>query len=129
MAIPLRAGGDIYPSRVVVQNTVAHTVIQASNSTVQPIGISSEHTRAAPGTPFSSGLAGADGDAMQVFQIGDRALVEVGSNSITADQPLKSDANGRVVAASSGDYIVGFALEAATASQTLIRCYIAPGKY
>lgn len=128
MPVPLKAAGNISPCRIVRVTSDGHGVTQAAASTAKPIGISGRSSRRAPGTAADDGYHAISGEACEVYQVGDRAMVETGGASgVTVGQELKSDANGRAITASSGDYVVGIALETATASSQFVRCAVLPG--
>jgi len=143
MAIAFTAGGTIYPSRLVYvpsssSLTTAGTVIQATAATNQVIGVSGVYQDSPPGlNPIAAtingvstvtGAAAVTGEVVWVYQVGDRCLVEIGSNSVSVGDPITADANGRGVTASGSNFYAGIALEPATASQTFIRMAVLPGQ-
>ena len=64
----------------------------------------------------------AGGESVTV-QIKDRTLVQVGA-AVTAGDPLASDANGCAVKAAAEKFIVGYAMESATAADQIIHIQI-----
>ena len=64
----------------------------------------------------------AAGESVTV-QIKDRTLVQVGA-AVTAGDPLASDANGCAVKAAAEKFIVGYAMESATAADQIIHIQI-----
>jgi hypothetical protein len=158
MAISVMAGGAIYGGRILVLTnapttpgvygqTVAagHTVIQATgmtNAGGMPVGISDLATRGAPGTPFNTtvfnsttytGAVSLPGETVLMYQVGDRALCDVGGTTtpnVVVGSPIGADTNGRgqVATVGSGNYVVGYALEATTATATFVRVFIQPGE-
>jgi len=137
MSIPLVAGGNISPGRIVVNSqTIPHAVIQATAATNDatgtnaPIGISATYTNNAPGTPWAAAAPGpyvaVAGQAVEVGQVGDRYLVEAGV-PLTEGQLIMADANGRAITHTGGSWYVGKTLESCTASSYYVRCAILPG--
>jgi len=129
MALSFVAVGNISPYRIAVVDSTAINAVKQSNATPgkPPAGVVSGQTDGPAGTVFNTGgYAAIAGESVLVFQVGDRCLVEAG-NTISIGDPLKPDANGRALTATSGTYIVGIALEAATASNQFILCNVAPG--
>ncbi|MBQ9875373.1 MAG: hypothetical protein IJM30_13040 [Thermoguttaceae bacterium] len=117
------AGGNIYPSRFVKQATTApFTVVQATAGAAV-VGISQEGTTVVPIDGFtnaSSGFAGTEGLPIKVFGEHSECLLEVAA-AVAAGTLLKSDADGKGVAASTGDLVGARALEASTAAGQKIR--------
>ncbi len=129
MALSFVASGNISPYRIAVVDSAGINMVKQSDATPgkPPAGVVSGQTRRPAGTVFDvGGYAAIDGESVLIFQVGDRALVEAG-NTITQGSALKPDANGRAIPATSGTYVVGIALETATASNQFILCDIAPG--
>lgn len=95
------AGGNITPSRFVAQNTsYDSTVDNASVAGQRCLGVSQVGTRKAPGTGADDGYAAIAGEPVQVFLPGDVAPIMCGSGGVTRGQLIKTDANGKAVAAS-----------------------------
>jgi hypothetical protein len=112
--------GNIAPARFVKLGTVAGTVLQCGAGE-NIWGISTPHTRklALPGV--DDGYAGVDGDgAMNIFGPGDdEALLEIGG-TVTYGQRLKSDADGKGVAATTDKDAAGaIALSAGTSGMLI----------
>ena len=113
---PVTAGGNITPSRVLVSSTtVANRVIQATNATVQPVGVSQRGTR---NTPYASGTATLDdgfaaiaGENLTVFSDGDTCALELGGTVAIGDK-LMSDTSGRGITATTTNWTVGIASKA-----------------
>lgn len=88
-----------------------------------PLGIAQANSRWAPGTPYNtSNEAGDSGDEILVYTSGAQCRAEAGG-TIEAGAPLTAGSDARLISASAiaGDassiWILGFALEAATAGQ------------
>ncbi len=125
---PMIAEGNIAPRRVVAKGAASFGVIQSTASPGgPPLGISCEALRRGPNSPFDDGFAAITGEEIRVYQLDEFALADVGSNSISAWDFVKSDANGRVVTASTADFYVGQAIQSATASQQQILVKVQPG--
>ena len=127
-AIGFICGGNINTRRICVQDTGnAFSVIQATNATAEPIGISSGETEFPPGNlQDTNGYAGQTGyTGMRLFQLGEETTVEAGAVFNAGN--VMSDTNGRAIAATTGNWSVGFALQAATASLQFVTVKIDPG--
>ena len=61
-------------------------------------------------------------------QIKDIGLAVAGA-AVEAGKPLTTDANGKLVAAASGNFIIGYALDAAKADGDIISVQVAKGYY
>lgn len=109
------AGGDISPSRIVVGDTTDdYQVIQATNATVRPVGVSGENTRFAPNSPWDDGFHAQDGDEAKVYQNGQICLVKVGSGGIANEERVKSDGTGQAIGSvADGEFFVGIAQQTA----------------
>lgn len=120
------AGGDIRPGRIVTTTNSAFSVVEAG-ATSNPIGVSVLPTNLPSIVGVTSPtLAASSGEPVPVIILGE-ALVEAGG-AITAGQFVKSDAQGRAVAASGAGnhFCVGYALEAASAAGDFIRIMVYP---
>jgi hypothetical protein len=75
---------------------------------------------------ISTNEATASGEAVNVAVLGSQVRVTAMGNSanIAVGDPLKSDASGKAVKASTGENIVALALDPATADNLLIRCIV-----
>lgn len=105
------ANGTVRPSRFVkLDQTAAFHVLEA-DAAEQVIGISDEGSRGAPGV--GSANAALAGDPLKVYQETDVCLLEIGSGGCDEDDYLKSDADGKGVAASAGDSVGARALQPA----------------
>ena len=117
------AGGNIYPCRFVKQtNSAPFTVVQA-DAGAAVIGIAQEGTTVVPIDGFtnaSSVYAGTEGLPIKIFGEHSECLLEVAA-IVAPGTFLKSDADGKGVAASSGDLVGARALEASTAVGQKIR--------
>lgn len=99
------AGGNIAPCRFVVLGT-GNTVTQSgANGLVW--GISDKATRNAPLSGLDDGYAAVSGDMLNVIGPGDdEALLELGG-TVSIGQRIKSDADGKGVAATANLDCVG----------------------
>lgn len=107
------SGAAVNPKRVVVFDTPANTVIQASTDTGAFIGVSLNDVVSTTGLEIPVGVAG-------VVQ------VEAGA-AITQGARLSSDSVGRALTAASGDAAWGKALQTAAAAGSIITAVIASG--
>lgn len=118
------AGADIKVSRfVIIEASVDHTVVTAGAG-AQAVGVSHEGPELASLPPDSTAavdlIAAYDGSACRIYGVGDNCEVFAGG-SINAGQFLKPDADGKAVAASSGDEYSAFARAGASSGE---RCQI-----
>lgn len=110
-------GGNVAPSRFVKLQS-DNTVVQ-SGAGEEIWGISQPSTRRAPLSGWDDGYAGVSGDgAINIFGPGDdEAPLEFGG-TITVGQHIKSDADGKGVAATSDkDKVGAICTRAGTAGQ------------
>ncbi len=124
------ANGDIAPSRILILDTSAgaNKVIQASSATASPLyGVAQAGTRNTPLTGLDTGFAASAGDNIAVFTAGDRVQVEIGA-AVSAGNLLTSDTNGRAIAATSTNYVIGEAIDSGTALGQLIEMRVMPYK-
>lgn len=112
------AGGNIAPSRFVVLGS-AGTVTQAGAGT-NVWGIAQPSTRNISLAGLDDGYAAVSGDVVNVYGPGDdECLLEV-AGTVTAGQYLKSDADGKGVAATSDkDKVGAVALEGGTSGKLI----------
>lgn len=122
------ANGNIKPNRIVKFDTsvTPPRIIQASANTDQAIGVSQIGTHNPPITGLNDGYAAIAGMNCKVWIVGDRAQVEAGG-AFNAGATLTSDSQGRAVAASSTQWIIGYARDTATAAGQLIEIQVQPG--
>lgn len=108
------AGAAVSLNRL-VKKTTAGEVIHGAAGTDECLGVSLE-------------AAAAQGDAIPVAHIGAGGKCEIEAGAaITAGADLASDASGRVVAATTGDAVVGFADEAASGAGEYITVSLSKG--
>lgn len=109
LVFSLKAGGNIYPRRVVIYGADDDTVVQATAGTDMVIGVS--YIPDSEMDPIPVGQARnpvvAAGDMLDVV-FGGIAEVDFGG-TITRGQRLTANADGKAVAATPGDYVVGIA--------------------
>ena len=103
------AGGNIVPSRFVKRSSSGgEAVILMCGAGEAPWGISQPSTRRMALSGWDDGFAAIAGENINVIGPGDdEAQIAVGAVDITAGAYLKSDADGRAVAASSDKDNVG----------------------
>ena len=123
-----RAGGNIYPSRFVVRSAVAgESVITQAGSNVAVWGISPSSTRRMALAGWDDGYAAISGDDVNVFGDGDDQCYLELAGTVSSGGTIKSDADGKGVAASSDkDHVGAIALESGVAGD-LIR--VKPKRY
>lgn len=125
--IPLKAGGDVNPSRfVTIDTTKNQTVVESNSGDAKIIGVSQEGTKYAPGTN-SSTLAAEDGDNLHVHFPGEVCLVQMDAVGCTAGDYLKPDNSGMGVVASSTNVVGAMALETAAANEKVLAVVLPPG--
>ncbi len=120
------AGADIRPCRIVAPGSAAFSVVEAGTSS-HPIGVSMPATNIPSIVNITNPtLAAASGEPVGVVLLGE-ALVEAGG-AVNAGQFIKSDAQGRAVAATGAGnhFCVGVALESAAAAGDFIRVLVYP---
>lgn len=121
------AAGQIFPSRFVKLATTGldSQVLQAGDGNAT-LGISQEWMHDAPIPSETTGDAAASGEAIRVYGTGDVCLLELGGTVVTSAPHIKSDTNGKGVAATLGtDNVSAIALEQGVSGEK-IRVYITP---
>lgn len=125
------AGGTIQPFRFVMPDSSAeHQGLQAT-ANAEILGVSGEETKYAPLSDLvSSNPHAAAGDPVNLRGDGEEAMVEAGG-SFSAGVLLKSDANGKAVAAATTGTTLqqfgGRSQQAAAAEGDIIRMTVQPG--
>jgi hypothetical protein len=119
--------GNIAPARFVKLGAVAGTCLQCGAGE-DIYGISTPHTRKLALSGIDDGFAGVDGDgALNIIGPGDdEALLELGG-TVTYGQRLKSDADGKGVAATTDKDKTGAIAQSAGTSGMLIK--VKPMRY
>ena len=97
-ALSLKANGDIRPSRFVKLDTSEDFAALEADANEAVIGISGVGTQSAP-LPGVTALAASDELFLRYHGEGQMAMLEIGSGGITRGAALKSDADGKGVAA------------------------------
>jgi hypothetical protein len=124
-----KANGNIAPSRILVLDTTqpSNTVIQASSATATPLyGVAQGGTHLAPISGFDDGFAAVAGLDITVYTVGDTCQVEVGA-AVSAGNLLTSNGSGQAIPSTThGQYVVGEALENATAAAQYISMRVMP---
>lgn len=92
------AGGAIGPNLIVKWGAADYTVVAAAAATDHPVGV----TRA--------NITAASGDQIDVITNGEYEIKAGGT--IARGDPLTSDASGQAIAATTGQYMIGFAKKA-----------------
>lgn len=116
------AAGNIAPSRFVTKTvTSSEPTVTQAGSNVLTWGISQPSTRYAPMTGLDDGYAAIAGETLNVYGEGcDECLLEI-AGTVTAGQPIKSDSDGKGVAATTDkDHVGAIAVESGV-SGDLIR--------
>lgn len=117
------AGEDIGPSLFVVISD-KHTV-SVAGAGESVYGVSHEGSREAP-IPGVTPLAAAEGEPVLVYGPGDNCEVLCGA-AITAPARLKSDANGKAIAATGGDEYYAEAVSDTTAANQKVKITLVRG--
>lgn len=106
------AGGAIQPGRIVVFDSPANTVIQATSDTGAFVGV------------YVGDVAAAAGDIVQIAVDG---LVEVAAGgAVTQGAQLSANSSGQAAAAAAADVAWGVALQSAANANDLIKARIGP---
>lgn len=106
------AGGAIGPNLIVKWGSADYTVVAAAAATDHPVGV----TRA--------GITTASGEQVDVVVNGEYEIKAGGT--IARGDPLTSDASGQALAATTGQYMIGFAKKSAVIGD-LFLASIQPG--
>lgn len=110
-SISLIASANVTPSTFVVYDpSNSYQVLQATGTAFPFAGISQKGTDIQGGIATAIGatepnLAAVSGEGLQVFIIGARCRVTIGSGGCVPGQLLTSDVNGNAIVASSGNYV------------------------
>lgn len=118
------SSGNINPSRFVAisgDNTVAQ-----AGAGVRTIGICQEGQKKPPLPGETNTYAAEAGDPIEVFGPGQEVLIELGG-TVSANDPLKPDADGKGVAASGTD-LYGAVAKHGGASGEKILCIVERGR-
>lgn len=97
-------------------------VIMAANAQI------AQSTAGADAVGVSAEAATAAGDVINVFELAGKAEVEAGA-AITISggaAPVSSDANGRAIASTTGNPVLGYALQAASAAGERVTVLLLP---
>lgn len=110
--ISLIAGGDIRPARIVKISTAADFTVLEADANERAYGIAIDAAQAAP-IPGASAVAAGDGQSVMVYGPGDECTLEIGTGGIVRGGMIKSDADGKgVAAAATGTTVQWIAAEA-----------------
>lgn len=124
MTISRIANGDIRRARFVKPTNVAYRVLEADAGEVC-LGIGQEYAQDAP-LPGASDLAASADRPIQIFMDGEECYLTAGG-SFSAGAELKSDADGRGVAASSTDSFYAIANQASTGANQVVKVTVLRG--
>jgi hypothetical protein len=117
------ASGTIYTSRFVKLDTTADNKINQCGANGLAMGISSEATRIVPLSDLVTGTAATEaaqsGEELRVYEPNEVCLLCAG-DVFGAGVILKSDGNGKGVAAGAGEYGGAISYQASTAANQLI---------
>ena len=114
-----KAAGTVNPSRFVKVASAGldSQVLQAGAGDSYLLGVSQEWTQDAPIPSETTGDAAASGEQVAVYGIGDVCLLQAGAGGFAMQNYLKSDADGKGIAATLGtDFIGAIALETVAAN-------------
>lgn len=114
----LTASGNIYPSRFVKISGSRTAALAGAGDACS--GISQVGTNKAPIPGVTSQYAAESGETLQIHGLGAFCLLELGTGGATYGNLLKSDANGKGVAASSGDECGAKAMESGSAGEIIL---------
>jgi hypothetical protein len=132
-----RCGGNVKPYRFVKADTVAYSVLQATDGSGSAgdvvFGISDKGTWLAPlgvpnGTTLDDGYVGTTvSPPITVFLSGAECFILSGA-AVAVNDYLKADSDGRgITASTTADNIGALALEPASAANKLIKCRVITG--
>ena len=97
--ISLIAGGDVRPARFVKLSTAADFTVLEADANERTYGISIDAYQDAPIPSNTNGYAASAGQSLRMYGIGDECTLTLGSGGATRGDKLKSDADGKGVAA------------------------------
>ena len=115
--VPVTAGGNIRPSRLLKIGSADNTVVEATAATDVVIGISAPWTRQAPYGSLDDGFHAIAGENVTMYGSGEIAPLIAGSGGMARGARITSDANGQGVAASATNGAIGVALQTVAAGQ------------
>lgn len=131
-SIPMVAGGDIRPARLVKLSTAADFTLLEADANERCFGVSMDATQDAP-IPNADGDAAESGDHFMYYGAGEECVLEIGSGGVTRGAMIKSDADGKgVLAATTGttlQWVAAEALETASAGEKAKVRVLAPTPY
>lgn len=123
------ANGNINPSRFVmidVSVTTGWRAIQATAASLLIVGVSQEGSKLPPLEGFTNTLAAEADDPFEMFPYMSTALIFSGA-AITIGALVTSDANGKAVAATSGQLAWGRAFQSAGGADEKVHIQVLPG--
>lgn len=116
--IPGVAGGNISPSRFVRLSTAADNTYLQAGAGEKIVGVSQKGTRRAPYGSLDDGYAAIAGENILVFAQGMTCGLELGG-TVAAGDRLKADADGKGVAAGTGEEYGAIAPQAGTSGDVI----------
>jgi hypothetical protein len=123
---PLVSGGNVSPKRFITLSTTAgKTGVQASAASQLLIGVSEAWTRYVPNSPADDGYHAIAGEGIGYRGPLQIATLTLGGSVTNPRTPLTADADGKGVAASTGNYVGAIALELGSSGED-IDVYVVP---
>ena len=124
--IEMTAGGVINTARFVKGDSTDNRVVNADAGSI-PVGISQEGSQDNPFVASDVTQATtAAGQQLEIFPYGSEARLEVGTGGVTRFVPVKPDADGKGVAATTGDIACFIPFESAAAGELVKGLVISP---
>lgn len=122
----LKATGTINPARFIMQDVaVDFGVKQATAAHVNILGVSSEAGQDPPIPQVSSNpAASTDSPQFDFYRLGENDVPITVAGALAAGTKITSDANGKAVAATTGQMAFGVLLEASSAADQVVRCFL-----
>jgi hypothetical protein len=112
------AGHDILSCRFVKRSaSVDNAVVYATDGAAAIVGITFNGTKDAPIPLNTTNWLAETGDPVRVYGPGDRCEVELGETITAANLNLTATADGKAVAANSGDFVAAIAERAASSGE------------
>ena len=122
-----QANGTIAPRRFCIPDTSAdNMLLQASSQGTLAPYVSQVAQKGPPGLSGSDvAVAAVAGDNVEVRGPGDVAWVDAGA-AVTRGNPVMTDTSGKAIAATTGNYYLGIALQSAAGANVAIPVHLMP---
>lgn len=125
----LEANGNISPRRFISPTAATNNRADQSSGTSVPIfGISYDKTRFPPNSPSDDTFNAIAGEALSYHGPGEIANLDLGGNVTDLTVALTSDASGKGIAASAGNWVGAYPLKLGSTGDTIPVWIIPPAK-